>query len=113
MKSIKSRTHWKNIIDEWQKEKPPIVSFCREHKLSKASFYYWRGRLIPDLNTPKKKLSTADFVPIEVCDEPHSSNNKNEMITLYYPNGCYLRVTEGCSLKLLRLVNEMMRVSLC
>jgi hypothetical protein len=112
MKFTKSKSHWENIIDEWQKGQQSMASFCRERKISKVSFYYWRRKLLLHSNDAKNKLPKADFVPIEVYTDS-SSKKTNEEINLYYPNGCYLKLSENSSLRLLRLVNEIMGIAAC
>lgn len=116
MEISKRKIDWEEILDQWQKTRQPVSSLCKELEVSKASFYYWRRRLgLRGHNKNHKKKNfispKATFVPVQLCRE--NNNHLEAEIKLYYPNGCYLRLTEACNPKLLRMVNEMMGGKTC
>jgi hypothetical protein len=106
----KQRPDWKNIIHKWLTSNFSISSYCREHKLSPATFHYWRARFSPGSKRKCKKdfAFKQQFVPIQVCN--NEENKGDDFILLQYPNGCSVRLNGDFNPKLLRLINEAMGI---
>jgi hypothetical protein len=117
----KRRHDWKNLVQEWLTSGQSVTSFCNERKLIHATFYYWRAKFDLAYKSAKGKLQRVNafahaeskFVPVQLQNENDALKQKDEQIQdiiFYYPNGCYLRLKEGFSLKILRTLNEVMGV---
>jgi len=57
LKIRKTRTAWRNHIRTWEQSDMSQAEFCRIHKLSTKSFYYWKKKY--------DKLSVS-FIPINL-----------------------------------------------
>lgn len=112
---------WKQLIGEWYSSgKKEISSFCRDKKIAVSSFYQWRGRFNPDFHIkqqkPVKKTDVTTehgiFVPVKIQrhDTYVSLDKKGEGIILYYPNGCYLRLSKDCDPQVISWLNKAMGV---
>lgn len=108
------RLDWEKLVQEYSSSKKSISAFCYEHHLSTAAFYYWRAKLDPNYirSRPADKQSELvqqkpEFIAVQLSGKSESQQNA----TLYYPNGCYVRINESLSPRLLRLLNEGMGLS--
>lgn len=108
--SIKSRTEWKRLIEEWLILRGPIAKFCHDRNLTHSSFYYWRAKFDPNYKPQKAdKKKEADlgthrmFMPIEIESEKLGSK-----VILHYPNGCSIEFNEALTPRFLQWLNEGM-----
>jgi hypothetical protein len=116
MPKLSKKEHWNQIINTWLSSGQQVATFCRENRIALASFYQWRNRLTP--NYPKrskahfKEQTNKLFVPIQVntSDSKTPSFSTDEALTLYYPNGCYLRLNAHFDPEVVRRFNEAMGV---
>lgn len=101
MKNLSQKEqYWLEILNEGLSSGMQITDYCKEKKIGTASFYQWRNRLLPDY--PKRNIhrnkKAADnknlFVPIKLETSEIKRTTPVEHITLHYPNGCYLRLSE-------------------
>ena len=67
---------WLDRLNRQSRSAETVAEFCKREGVSTASFYQWRRRLSPRIDTPRKprkrkQSSTADFS--ELIVEPVSS----------------------------------------
>jgi hypothetical protein len=100
---------------EWQNSGMNKTDFCRQRKMSTATFYRWTrelGQLIPAVTTPA-------LIPATVLATP-SPENKSEVlptthanvVDIWLPNGIHLRAPIGSGLNgLTTFIREINHVS--
>lgn len=117
MSKNNKKEYWNEIINSWLSSGQQIATFCKENRIALASFYQWRSRLMPDYPKRgkshfKKERTPKLFVPIQVSAHENKipSFPTDEMLTLHYPNGCYLRLNRDFDPEVLRRFNQAMGV---
>ena len=65
--------HWRGVISEYQSSSMTVAEFCRQRKVSEASFYAWRRKMSAasssaDDASPSPPTSTPLFVSLPLAD---------------------------------------------
>jgi transposase-like protein len=81
----KSEPFWRDLIDGWMASGQSIAAFCARHRVSQATFYSWRKRLVA------RGRSTAPpapaFAPVRIVPDSAAE--------VALPNGLIVRVPVG------------------
>ena len=102
-RKFRSEAQWKTIIDEWVKSGKSSTVFAREMQLAESGLYNWRKRFYPNLKPANKKSDL--FVPVRLT----STSIASPKVTLTYPNGCQLKITNFDD-SVLKMLNQAMGV---
>jgi transposase-like protein len=68
-------------------------TFCEQHGIGQAMFYYWKKKYIQSQSTHEGK-----FVPVRIKD----SQVQTGEIEICYPNGVRLKLSQGIDLSIIR-----------
>jgi len=79
---FRSEPFWRDLIDRWKASGQSVASFCAAHRVSQATFYYWRKRLAS--RTRSTTAPAPAFAPVQVVPDP--------MAEIVLPNGFIVRV---------------------
>jgi len=91
---------WRDALARWRDSGLTIRDYCRQHRLSEASFYAWRR----ELTQRRSSHSAADapavtFVPLTVRPEPVAADATVEVVLA---NGRRLRLPVGVATSVVR-----------
>jgi hypothetical protein len=67
--SPQNRSQWRERLQRFVRSKLTVTEFCRQERVSAASFYRWR-KALSDTSSPATSRSTsalASFVPVQVA----------------------------------------------
>jgi hypothetical protein len=84
--SAQKRSQWRERIERFARSKLSVSEFCRQERVSTASFYRWRTRLTgssPGGGT-RRSPTRVSFVPVQVAAAGD--------IQVTFPNGVRLAV---------------------
>lgn len=68
-------------------------TFCEQHGIGQAMFYYWKKKYILSQSIPEAK-----FIPVRIKD----TQIQRGEIEICYPNGVRLKLPEGTGLSVIR-----------
>jgi hypothetical protein len=68
-------------------------TFCEQHGIGQAMFYYWKKKYIQSQSTPEGK-----FIPVQIKENRVQTGG----IEICYPNGVRLKLSEGIDLSVIR-----------
>lgn len=80
----RSQEEWQALISQWQQGGLSAANFCKQHRLSSASFYQWRQRL-EGTGNPSQKMPGApapDFIDITALSSTADSSGWNIVLNL-------------------------------
>jgi len=72
MTKSNKRTEWEARINDWKASGLSKAKWCRENGVKDHQMYYWLQR-INGAEVTKPKSPQADFLPVNVFDEPKGS----------------------------------------
>lgn len=81
------RRQWQAHIESWRQSGLSQVAYCREHRLKKHQFTYWKKRI-------RTKDQDIAFVPLR-CSQNLPVLVNPSKICLITPNGYTLELTGG------------------
>jgi hypothetical protein len=84
----KPEPYWRDLIARWKASGQSVAAFRAAHRVSQATFYFWRKRLAarsPHATTPGPPAPT--FAPVRVVPEPTA--------VVLLPTGLVVRVAVG------------------
>ena len=90
---IANREAWIQRLDRFSLSDKTVVQFCQDERVSVPSFYQWRKRLQPKLNTSEETATvhaSAKFLPVELPSA--SINQPITVVSLDLPGGIGLRI---------------------
>ena len=82
----KTEPFWRDLVARWKASGQTVAAFCAAHRVSQATFYYWRHRLAsrsPEKATPAPP--TPMFAPLRVVPDP--------IAEVVFPSGLVVRVS--------------------
>ena len=79
---FKSEPFWLDLIDRWKASGQSVAAFCAAHRVSQATFYYWRKRLASRSRSTTPPAPA--FAPVRVVPGPTAE--------VVLPNGLIVRV---------------------
>ena len=59
----KSEKEIRRLLHLQQKQQVPVITFCKVHKINKATFYHWRNRF------GLKLQEEQNFIPVRLSDQ--------------------------------------------
>ena len=67
--SPQNRLLWRKRLQRFARSKLTVIEFCRQERVSSASFYRWRKTLsdTPSLGSDQRSPARASFVPVQVA----------------------------------------------
>lgn len=68
-------------------------TFCEQHGIGQAMFYYWKKKYIQSQSTHERK-----FIPVRINDTQVQTGE----IEICYPNGVRLKLPQGIDLSVIR-----------
>lgn len=80
----RSQEEWQALINQWQQSGLSATNFCKQHYLSRASFYKWRQRF-EDSDNPSQKIPGApapDFIDITALNSTVDRQDWNIVLNL-------------------------------
>ncbi len=87
--SGEKRTEWLDRLSRFAGSKLTVGEFCRQERVSDASFYHWRKRLSGADSSPNVRAeSRGTFVPVHVSTSPTSPVTNH--LEVAFPNGVRL-----------------------
>jgi transposase-like protein len=102
--------HWRQLVQRWQHSGQSIRDFCRQHRLSEPSFYYWRRRLAPQQPPLETTPPAVTFLPLEVHPQ---TTQPPAVLELVLSHGCLMRVPAGFDPSTLRTVLALLKEDVC
>ncbi len=90
--------HMYDYIELWKKSKLTKSDFCEKYSISKSAFYYWSKKYNDRNNQEQGK-----FLPIETTSIPASLSG----ITITYPSGTCLQLSQSVSLSTIKSLLEL------
>jgi hypothetical protein len=78
----KPEPFWRELIDRWKASGQAVAAFCAANRVSPATFYSWRKRLVARAR-PTTPPAPA-FAPVRVVPDPTAE--------VILPNGLIVRV---------------------
>jgi hypothetical protein len=92
--------HWRGVIRDQEASGLSVSAFCRERKVSAASFFSWRRRLAQrDEGDSDHGCAAARFAALELHAPPTATRAGCEVVL---PDGCRVIVPTGCDANWLR-----------
>ena len=85
---------WRRRLSRQAESGQSIRSWCREHQVTEAAFYWWRK----ELARRDAEVASPSFVPVHVAEEPVQDSDGQIEIVL----------TDGRRLRVTGLVNRRM-----
>jgi transposase-like protein len=76
-----------SLIEQWQQSGKTQQTFCQEHDLTYATFYYWLRRY-------RRRLDENSFLPVEI--------NSGSYIEIRYPGGVILQLPAATRLSAIK-----------
>lgn len=89
---------WETKICQQQESGLSINEWCRQNQVTKASFHYWREKLIP------KKLQKSSFTELSI---------KNPDAISLQGRGIYIRMGNDCSANLRKQLLALFAEGIC
>jgi transposase-like protein len=93
------RGYWSKLVAEQETSRQSVRQFCRERGIGEHSFYQWRRRLRA---SPPVRFALLETRAVEASGEPAT-------LELVLTNGERLRINNGVSAAVLRMVLEAVR----
>jgi hypothetical protein len=81
----KSEPFWRDLIDRWNASGQSVAAFCNAHRVSQATFYSWRKRLVSRARSTTPPAPA--FAPVRVVPDPTAE--------VVLPSGLIVRVPVG------------------
>src|SRR5262249_57087086 len=78
----KAEPFWRDLSDRWKASGQSVAAFCAAHRVSQATFYSWRKRLVARARCTTPSLPA--FAPVQVVPDPTAE--------LVLPTGLIVRV---------------------
>lgn len=103
-RSEEKRAYWRSVLERQQESGLSVRQFCREHRVSEASFHSWKRKIAsgdreavasPEDNgqrrlvarqVAKQNEQAAVFIPVRL------SALASSVLELVHPRGCVVRV---------------------
>lgn len=98
-RNVEREQHWRGVIRDQEASGLSISAFCREHKISAASFFNWRRKIAQRDHGD----TAAKFVPLQLHAPPTQRSPGCEVVL---PDGCRVIVSTGCDANWLREILE-------
>jgi hypothetical protein len=98
-KAIKEK-YWQDMLSSWKASGKKQAPFCRERRISRHAFVYWKTRLMP---SPRSVASQLVRVPIGRSRCPEDS-----MIAIVTDRGYRIEVKGAVEVAMLRQVMDIL-----
>ena len=79
---------WQTLLTEYRASKESVGVFCKRHKISDSSLYYWLGR------DKELRPNQVGMLPVVVASEAKPIVDRAELVM---PKGIILRFSPGTS----------------
>ena len=98
------RELWRQRVAQQKNSGQTVRAFCREHKFSEYSFYWWRRQLSGSADQPVRFALVETTMPTTATPRPHQAQTQLELVL---NSGEWLRMPADATT--LRLVLGVLR----
>jgi len=88
-----SKTTMYRMIEQWQESEMTQTAFCRDEKISKSVFLYWRRKY-------KHEKKGSSFLPVYV--QPDRKVIESNVVEIHYPNRVRVVVESDAPVEFIR-----------
>jgi hypothetical protein len=85
--AFRSQEEWQNLLTDYRASKESVGVFCKRHKISDSSLYYWLGK------DKELRPNQVSMLPV-IASEPKPTIDRAELVL---PKGIILRFSPGTS----------------
>jgi len=99
--SLDKTSQWQCHIEQWQSSSLTQPEYCRQHRLSLATFGYWRKKLKKHDSLDTGSVSPVTFLPVNIASKP-------EPLKLQTKHGLQIDLQAGFDRALLKEVLQVL-----
>jgi hypothetical protein len=74
------RELWRQRVAQQKNSGQTVRAFCREHKFSEYSFYWWRRQLSGSADQPVRFALVETTTPVSETPRPHQAQTQLELV---------------------------------